>query len=162
MYTQNNSTEFQIAGSTGLLYSNGIPQNYFENGSTAANLKAYGLSFLAFSTAAQTIKKYTLDAPITGAVKELLLASSAAVAESSDVTVVTTGSSDIDILSFGTAAIATDLHTIAMQQPCSYARLIGVSTARWAITDFQSGSTNVTYKAAAGLSSSLSTGIAST
>lgn len=162
LYAQANSTEFQIANSTGLLYSNGIPQNYFEDASTAANLKAYGISFLQFSTAATTIKKYTLDAPIKGAVKELILASSAAVAGSSDVTVVTTGSSDIDIVSFGTTAIATDLHTVAMPQPYAYARLVGVSTARWCITDFEAATTNVAFKALAGLSSSLSTGIVST
>jgi len=157
-----NSTAIKAMGSTGLAYSNTVPVNYFEDGTTTANLKAYGLSFVQFSTAATTIKKYTLDAPIKGTFKELVLASSAAIAGSSDVTVVVTGSSDIDIVSFGTTAIATDLHTVAMAQPYSYARLVGVSTARWAILDFESGSTNVAYKAAAGLSSSLSTGIVST
>lgn len=162
MYAQNGSTEFQIANSTGLLYSNAIPQNYFEDGSTAANLKAYGISLLQASTAAGTMKKYTLDAPIKGAVKELILQSTVAPMGSSDATQVMTGSSNIDIISFNTTVIAVDYRTMAMQTPYTYARLVGVSTSRWALTNFESASTNVTYKGLAGLSSGLSTGIAST
>jgi len=184
LYVQNGSTEFQIATSTGdiigggffygnstgnplatstgLGYSNGIPQNYFEDGSTAVNLKAYGISFLAVSTAAGTMKKYTLDAPIKGAVKELVLQSTTAPMGSSDATQVGTGSSGIDIISFNTTVVAIDLRNIAMQSPYTYAKLLGVSTSRWALTNFQSASTNVTYKGLAGLSSGLSTGIAST
>jgi hypothetical protein len=161
LYAQNGSTEFQLSNSTGLLYSNGIPQNYFEDASTATNLKPYGLSLLDASTAATTIKKYTLDAPIKGAVKELLLASTLALAGSSDTTIVYTGSSDIHILSYGTTLLTPDYKSITMPQPVSYARLVGLSTARWAMLAFQSGTTNVAFKALAGLSSD-STGIVST
>lgn len=162
LYAQNGSTEFEIIGSTGLVKSNGIPQNYFEDGSTAANLKAYGISLLAASTAAGTMKKYTLDAPVKGAVKELILQSTVAPMGSSDATQVGTGSSDIDIISFNTTVVAVDYRNIAMQTPYTYAKLVGVSTSRWVLTNWQSASTNVTYKGLAGLSSGLSTGIAST
>lgn len=161
LYTQANSTEFQIAGSTGLLYSNGIPQNYFEDGTTAANLKAYGVSFLTQSTA-QSMKTYTLDAPIKGTVKELVLQSTIAPLGSSDTAQVATGSSDIDIISFGTTAVAIDLTNIAMQTPYTYVRLIGVSTSRWALTNLVTASTLATYKAGTALSSGLSTGVTST
>jgi hypothetical protein len=73
-----------------------------------------------------------------------------------------TGSSNIDIISYTSTAVAIDYTNIAMQTPFTYARLLGVSTSRWILTDFQSASTNVTYKGLAGLSSGLSTGIAST
>jgi hypothetical protein len=156
------STDYPIFSSTGLLYSNRVPVNYFEDGSTAANLKAYGVSLLAASTAAGTMKKYTLDAPIKGMVKELILQSTIAPMGSSDATQVMSGSSDIDIITYNSTVVAVDYRTIAMQTPYTYARLIGVSTSRWALTDFQSASTCVAYKALAGLSSGLSTGITST
>lgn len=156
------STSNPLITSSGLVYSNNVPANYFEDGSTASNLKAYGVSLLAASTAAGTMKKYTLDAPIKGIVKELVLASTVAPMGSSDATQVGTGSSNIQIFTFNSTAINVDYTNIAMQTPYTYARLIGVSTSRWALTNFESASTNVTYKGLAGLSSGLSTGIAST
>jgi hypothetical protein len=138
---------------------NAVKLNYVENGTTTANLVAYGVSLLEPSTAAQTIKKYTLNAPIKGIFKDLLVSSSGAVTGSSDVTIVTTGSSNIDILSYGTTLLTGDLHNIAMQSPYTYARLLGLSTSRWGITDFQTASTLAPYKAIAGLSSGLSTAV---
>ena len=154
--------------STGAIYSTAavssysVPLNYVETGSTASNLKAYGVSLLDASTAAGTMKKYTLGAPIKGIAKELILQSTIAPMGSSDATQVMTGSSNIDIISYTSTAVAIDYTNIAMQTPFTYARLLGVSTSRWILTDFQSASTNVTYKGLAGLSSGLSTGIAST
>lgn len=133
--------------------------NYVENGTTTANLVAYGVSLLEPSTAAQTIKKYTLNAPIRGVFKDLIVATTVGPTGSSDVTIVTTGSSDINILSFGTTLLTGDLHTVAMQTPFTYARLLGLSTSRWALTSFETASTLAPYKAIAGLSSGLSTAV---
>jgi hypothetical protein len=157
------STSNPLVTSSGLVYSNYAPINYFEDGTTTANLKAYGLSFLAASTAAGTMKKYTLDAPVKGVYKELILQSTVAVMGSSDATQVATGSTNITIISYGSTAINSDLTNMAMQTPYTYARLIGLSTSRWAVTDFRSASSNVTtYGGVLGLSSGLSTGVVST
>lgn len=148
--------------STGAVTSYNVPVNYVEDGSTATNLKAYGVSLLEASTAAGTMKKYTLDAPIKGIAKRLVLASTIAPMGSSDATQVGTGSSDIQIITYLSTAINVDYTNIAMQTPLTIVDLIGVSTSKWALTDFQSASTNATYTGLAGLSSGLSTGIAST
>ena len=108
------------------------------------------------------MKLYTLSAPIKGVVKELVLQSTIAPMGSSDATQVVTGSSGIDIVTYASTVIAVDYRTIAFQTPFTYARLVGVSTARWVITNFNSASTNATYKGLLGLSSGLSTGIVST
>jgi hypothetical protein len=141
---------------------NAVKLNYIENGTTTANLVAYGVSLLETSTAATTMKKYTLNAPIRGIFKDLVLASTVAPAGSSDATQVGTGSSDITITSYNSTSVSVDFTNMAMQSPYTYARLLGLSTSRWALVDFQSASTNITYKGLAGLSSGLSTGIAST
>ena len=141
---------------------NGAKHNFTENGTTTANLMAYGLSLLETSTAATTMKKYTLNAPITGVFKDLVLASTVAPAGSSDATQVGTGSTAIRIVSFGSTAIASEFTNIAMNAPYTYARLLGLSTSRWAMVGFESASTNVAYKALGGGSSGLSTGIVST
>jgi hypothetical protein len=137
-------------------------KSYYEDASTSANIKPYGISFLQSSTAAGTMKKYTLDAPIKGVTKELVLQSTVAPAGSSDATQIGTGSTAIIIIGYGTTAIATEYTNIAMQVPYTYARLLGVSTSKWIMTDFRTASTNATYLGLAGLSSGLSTGIAST
>jgi hypothetical protein len=158
-----NSTSNPLATSSGLMYSNSAPINFHETASTATNLKAYGISFLDASTAAGTMKKYTIDAPIKGIVKELILQSTIAPMGSSDATQVGTGSTNITIIGYGSTAINADLTNIAMQTPYTYVRLLGLSTSRWAVTDFRSASSNVTtYGGILGLSSGLSTGVVST
>lgn len=157
-----NSTDTVAISSSGLVYSNTVPLNYFEDGSTASNLTAYGISFLAASTAAGTMKVYTLNAPVKGMIKELVLQSTIAPMGSSDATQVGTGSSNIDIITYNSTVIAVDYTNIALQTPYTYVKLIGVSTSRWALAEFKTASTNATYSGLAGLSSGLSTGIAST
>ena len=157
-----NSSALKAIGSDGTLYNKTVPINFSEDATTTVNLKPYGVSILAASTAAGTMKKYTLDAPVKGVYKELVLSSTIAPMGSSDATQVMTGSSNINIVGFGTTLLTPDYSNIAMQTPFTYVRLLGLSTARWAMTDFKSASTNVTYTGLAGLSSGLSTGIAST
>lgn len=148
--------------STGAVTSFSVPVNYAEDGSTDVNLKAYGVSLLAYSTSATTRKFYTLDAPIKGICKKLVLASTVAPIGSSNATIVNTGSSDIQIMTYLSTAINVDYTNVAMQTPLTVVELVGVSTSKWALTNFQSASTNATYKGLAGLSSGLSTGIVST
>jgi hypothetical protein len=148
--------------STGAVTSYGVPANYSEDGSTDYNLKAYGVSLLAYSTSATTRKFYTLDAPIKGISKRLVLASTVAPIGSSNATIVNTGSTNIEIMTYLSTAINVDYTNVALQTPLTIVDLIGVSTSKWALTNFQSASTNATYKGLAGLSSGLSTGIAST
>jgi hypothetical protein len=162
LVADSSGTERTVITSTGGIIANDAKLNYIESGTTSANLVSYGVSLLETSTAAGTMKKYTLNAPIAGIFKDLVLASTVAPAGSSDATQVGTGSTAIRIVSFGSTAIASEFTNIAMQVPYTYARLLGLSTSRWAMVAFESASTNVAYKALGGGSSGLSTGIAST
>ncbi len=154
------STSRMIFGNTGITYSNGVPMNYSEDGTTDANLKSYGVSFLAASTAAGTMKKYTLDAPTKGIQKLLVLNTTVAPMGSSDATIVSAGSGN-EIFGYGTTAVNNPYRSVVFQSPITCATLVGLSTSQWLLTNFRTASTLAAY-AALGLSTSYSSGPVST
>jgi hypothetical protein len=141
-FTKNGSTEFRIASSTGLLYSNGNPIGRSETGSTATNLTADGVSFLAYSSAANT---YTLDAPVTGVIKSLVLGTTL-VADSTAIAIsVYTGSTAIHILDNSTA-IALKLYANFLP-PMGSIQLVGLSTILWGVLGTAYGTVQLTTAA---------------
>lgn len=142
LYTKNGSTEFQIASATGLLYSDGNPLGRIETGSTASNLVADGVSFLDYSSAANT---YTLDAPVTGVIKSLVL-DSTLVADSTAIAIsVYTGSTAILIYDNSTA-IAPKLY-VNFLPPLGTIQLVGLSTIAWGVMGTPYGAVQLTTAA---------------
>jgi hypothetical protein len=164
IYVQSGTTSFEIATSTGLLKSNEVPVNFFEDASTATNIKAYGHSFVTGSTLDR--KVYTIDAPIKGIAKTISMHSTAAdTLGTSCLTVVGTGSTDIYIIDNSTA-IAADGHYLTFQRPYTAVSMVGLSTTKWGILSMISASTVLAQASTAtgvlaSISSSNSSGAAS-
>ena len=95
--------------------------NYVETASTAANLKAYGLTQLT-STAA---KSYTIDAPFLGAHKEIVNT-----AGSTTINTVTFGST-VNGISVGGSSVA---RKITFNGQNDAVTLTGISTSKWLVT----------------------------
>ena len=87
--TQKGSTEFKIADSTGLLYSNNAPINYYETiaftsgGLSASTTPPYGVTrvtngFATASEASSSIRTLTVAAPLPGVSKTITVATTAA------------------------------------------------------------------------------------
>lgn len=99
-----------------------------ETASTATNLRAFGMSLLPYSTAAN---KFTLSAPIAGVEKTIVL-NSTLVADSTAInTTIYTGSTAIVIRDNST--LYNDKLYINVQPPYANIRLIGLSTSQWGV-----------------------------
>lgn len=139
------STARELFGSTGLQYSNQVPVNYFEDGSTATALTYYGVSYLSGSTTDQ--KVYTIDAPQKGVEKTLVLYSSYSTAAgdvsplgSSMKTIVGTESTAYYFIDNSTV-LNSDLHYLTFDRPYTCIELVGLSTSKWGIKSVVMAST---------------------
>lgn len=103
-------------------------RHFSENASTSANLTAYGVSYLSYSTAAN---KYTLAAPITGVEKTIILNSTKVMDSTAINTNIYTGSTAITIM--GNSTTYKDNLYINIQPPYASIRLLGLSTAQWGV-----------------------------
>lgn len=161
--TQEGSTEFKIAGSSGLLYSEEKPifmadstvydPYYVETitltsaGLSVSTAPAYGVTYIQtnttggdFSTSPHSL---TLAAPIPGVKKTLILGTTAAAVNTLDVTldgatVITSSGVTAAYIAF--SSLATDTQVVEM---------IGVSSALWGVLGVES--TYYTFGVAAGI-----------
>jgi hypothetical protein len=136
LYTQKGSTEFKIADSTGLLYSNNAPINYYETiaftsgGLSASTTPPYGVTritngFATASEASSSLPTLTMGAPMPGVRKTITVASTAAGVCKLDVALsgaTIEASSGFNFIAFSTLATAMQSVT-----------LMGVSTDSWAV-----------------------------
>ena len=158
LHTQEGSTEFQIAGSTGLLYSQGKP--VYQSDSTAYNpftvesiatgssenatLLAYGVSDItAVAGANSSALTVNLAAPITGVLKHIIVTSTADLAGNMNV-VLTGATLRLPTSDAGFAWIS--MSTLGTRQSLS---LIGLSTAIWGLISAESS--GGIFSAAAGI-----------
>jgi hypothetical protein len=150
--TQNGSTEFKIAGSTGLLYSQEKPvfmpastvfnPYYVETltassgGVTPSTATAYGVTLIncAAGDLSTSPRLITLAAPITGVEKTIVFGSTAAYINTLDVDLGgdagvahITGSTTARFIAF--SSLATEYQTVT---------LVGLSTALWGVKSVDS------------------------
>ncbi len=102
-----------------------VIDSYVETGSTATNLKNYGISKLTQGTTATGPNKYTMDAPVAGVLKTLYTTA----AGSSDFPTVYSGSTATFFIS-GSTALNTALF-VSLKSNGASATLKGLSTAAW-------------------------------
>lgn len=133
LYAQNNSTEFQIAGSTGLLYSQGVPLSYYESvtagSSEGSTMVPYGVTKIV-ATVGSNSSALTcyLGVPIPGVMKTIVVESTAAL----------TGTLNVDLganvtLAAGTSNIQSRYLVFSTAGEMQSATLIGFTTAKWGL-----------------------------
>jgi len=122
------STKVQISSSTGRSYNEGNRVNTAEDGSTGTNLANHGVSLLTYSTAANL---FTLDAPVAGRKKEIVLNSTVAPDATAIAFSVYSGSADIFIRDNSTTF--TKPLYVNMLPPYASVSLIGLSTSEWGV-----------------------------
>ena len=134
LYRQSNNIEYPIVTSTGLVYSQGVPINYYESvltGSTeGSTMTAYGVTrIVATAGAASSALTVYLGLPIPGVPKTLVVESTADLV----------GNLNVDLSSDATLAMGTSnagfryitFSTLGDIQSLS---LMGLTTAQWAVT----------------------------
>jgi hypothetical protein len=161
VYAQKNSTEFQVIGSTGLLYSQEKPvympdstaynpfavESIATGSSEGATLTPYGISDItAVAGVNSSALNVTLSAPITGALKYINVHSTADLVGNMNI-----------ILSGATLQMASSdagfgfisMSTLGTMQALT---LAGLSTAKWGLVSAES--TGGVFSAAAGIRAS--------
>lgn len=139
VFVKNGTTEFRVIGSTGVLYSNNAPLNYYETlswssgGVSPSTATSYGLTYISMTGTDPSTSPYTvtLASPLPGVEKTIVLDSTAAYANTIDIDlgsgVRVDGSSDLRYIAFSTLGTA----------PQSI-KLIGVSTSAWEVLSVNS------------------------
>jgi hypothetical protein len=126
--TDSSNAATTVITSTGGVYVNGLTLGYKEDGSTASNLTANGISVLPYTSAANT---FTIDAPVVG-VEKIVALKSTAVADSTAIAIsVYTGSTAI-LINDDSTTYAPKLY-INFLPPFGSVKLVGLTTAEWGV-----------------------------
>ena len=103
-------------------------QDNFEDASTASNLKSHGISLVPYSSATNA---FTLDAPIAG-VRKTLVMNAGVIADSTAInTSIYTGSTAI-LIQDNSTTVAPKLY-VNILPPYANVELLGLSTSEWGI-----------------------------
>lgn len=105
--------------------------NYTETATSDSALVNYGVSLLPYTTGAQTV---TLAAPLAGVRKTLILYSTAAVPDSTEIYTIVDCSTNVQVL-YGSTALVTK-NTIKFSVPYTAVDLIGITTALWGVVSY--------------------------
>ena len=158
LYAQANSTEFQIANSTGLLYSQEKPifmpnstvfnpyavEAIATGSSEGSTLTAYGVSMItAVAGANSSALTVNLAAPITGVQKTLVVSSTADLGGNLNVSL---GSASLQMATSDAGFSFITFSTLGTMQSLS---LVGLSTAKWGL--IAANSTGGVWGAATGI-----------
>ena len=133
LHVQNDSTSIKIADSSGLLYSQSVPINYYDTTTIGSSenptLVAYGVTKItALAGVNSSALNISLSAPIPGVMKTIILESTAALV----------GNPNIDLGASVTVAGGTSnanyryisMSTIGEMQSLT---LIGLTTTKWGV-----------------------------
>jgi len=102
-----------------------------ETATSDSALVNYGVSLLPYSTDAQTV---TLAAPLAGVRKTLVLYSTSAVPDSTEIYTLVDCSTNVQVLYNSTALVTKN--TIKFSVPYTAVELIGITTALWGVVSY--------------------------